>query len=484
MMKRLLTMLTVAILLLSILALAVEDAYGHGLGRGESIAKSVGDRIAKIHVELVPEMKRYGSMNEQSLLLELIDAERNESVNGVGYELKVSRFATNEPLLHEKFYTSRDKVTINFQPTMDDGVSIEGKRNESGFYIADGSEPLTVRGKAFRDAGLYRIEATVIAMDGNMLEEADRASYELLITLSEAREFKVTYEGKEYNIETISYFDALSDFDFDPASMSMRAVMPFNWDREFVQDIPLFHFEFFISKEFTALASKEFKGMLNGVEEPITVDRAAEGFVVVHYMTPKSRLLSIADKVLTMPDAMRDAMIIELVPVGDVKDGAIDTTQQGQADLSNLDWSPTLAATSSKGSILVEMQFAPSTINVNDTVYFRFTFKDPKTGEELKSVRYDVMLYDVNDEHVDRSHRSKTMRTTQVYDGSFFTEQGRYTLLLTDVNDTGESVRFSITVVPEFPLGIAIIVGVSLLMVILMARRMPNRMSIHSHSIN
>ncbi|MEO9365531.1 MULTISPECIES: hypothetical protein [Candidatus Nitrosocaldus] len=469
-MKRFLVMLTVAALLLS--TFTVEDAYSHGLGRGESIVKSVGNKIAKLYVELVPEMKRYGSMGEQTLMLELKDAESNEGIKGVGYELRVSRFATNELLLHDRFYSSTDKATINFQPTMDDTSSVEGKRNESGFYIADGSEPLTVRGKAFRDAGLYRIEAKVLAIDGNMLEEAGRASYELLITLSEVREFNVAYEGKEYSIETISYFDAISDFNFDPASMSIRAVMPFNWDREFVQDIPLFHFEFYISKEFHALANKEFKGMLNGVEEPITVDRAAEGFVVVHYMTPKNRLLSIADKVLAMPDAMRDSMIVELVPVGDVNDGASTTQQEGgQVDLSTLDWSPVLRATSSKGSILVEMQFAPSTINVNDTVYFRFTFKDPKTGEELKNVRYDVMLYDAHDKHIDRSHRSKTMRTVQVYDGSFFTEQGNYTLLLTDVNDTGESARFSITVVPEFPLGIAIVIAsISLLIVALMSR--------------
>jgi hypothetical protein len=59
----------------------------------------------------------------------------------------------------------------------------------------------------------------------------------------------------------------------------------------------------------------------------------------------------------------------------------------------------------------------------------------------------------------------------QVYDGSFFTEQGNYTLLLTDVNDTGESARFSITVVPEFPLGIAIVIAsISLLIVALMSR--------------
>lgn len=468
-MKRFLVMITVALLLL-LSTLTVEDVYSHGLGRGESIVKSVGNKIAKLYVELVPEMKRYGSMNEQSLVLELKDAESNEGIKGVGYELRVSRFATNELLLHDRFYSSTDKVTINFQPTMDDTISIEGKRHDQ-FYIADGSEPLIIKGKAFRDAGLYRIEATVLAIGGKTLDESDRASYELLITLSEAREFKVVYEGKEYSIETISYFDALSDFNFDPASMSIRAVMPFNWDREFVKDIPLFHFEFYISKEFHALANKEFKGMLNGVEEPITVDRAAEGFVVVHYMTPKNRLLSIADKVLAMPDAMRDSMIVELVPVGDVKDG-VSTTQQDQVDLSTLDWSPILTATSSKGSILVEMQFAPNTINVNDTVYFKFVFKDPKTGEELKNVRYDVMIYDVNDEHVDRSHRSKTMRTIQVYDGSFFKEEGKYTLLLTDVNDTGESVRFSITVVPEFPVGIAMaIVSLSLLITVLIGRR-------------
>ncbi|MEM3174566.1 MAG: hypothetical protein QXR10_00085, partial [Candidatus Nitrosocaldus sp.] len=195
-MRRLLITLSVVVAALLLSTLTVEDVYSHGLGRGESIAKSVGSKIAKLYVELVPEMKRYGSMGEQTLMLELKDAESNEGIRGVGYELRISRFATNELLLHDRFYSSTDKVTIDFQPTMDDTSSVEGKRNESGFYMADGSEPLTVRGKAFRDAGLYRIEAKVLAIDGNMLDEVDQASYELLITLSEAREFKVAYEGK------------------------------------------------------------------------------------------------------------------------------------------------------------------------------------------------------------------------------------------------------------------------------------------------
>ncbi|MCS6767243.1 MAG: hypothetical protein RMJ59_04360 [Candidatus Nitrosocaldus sp.] len=479
---RVFVLLTLAVLLASTTIVHPMDyAYAHGLGRGESIAKSVGERIAKLHVELVPEMKRYGSMNEQRLIVELMDAESGEVIRGVALELSISRFATNELLFSERIYSSTGIATIDFQPSTSTTTEIEGRSNELG-YIADDSSPLIVKGKVFSDAGLYRIDAKVTAVDDARLEEAEQASYELLITLSEAREFKVNYGGKEYSIETISYFDAIREFNFDPESMSIRAVMPFNWDKGFVQGIPLFHFEFYISKEFKELAGKEFKGMLNGVDEPITVDRAAEGYVVVHYMTPKNRLLSIADRVLADPDAMRDEMVIELISVGEARDTGIGAgTGNGtqQVDPSTLDWSPVLTSRSSKGSVLVEMQFAPSTINVNDTVYFRFVFKDPNTGEELKSVRYDVMLYDTHNEHVDRSHRSKTMRTMQVYDGSFFTEQGTYTLLLTDVNDTGESVRFSITVVPEFPVGIAMVVGASLLIAVLMARRIPYRIGLN-----
>jgi len=65
---------------------------------------------------------------------------------------------------------------------------------------------IIVKGPIFLDPGLYKFVITPIALDSELLPEDQRISFEALITFVEIKDHVIEYNGKEYTIETISYY--------------------------------------------------------------------------------------------------------------------------------------------------------------------------------------------------------------------------------------------------------------------------------------
>lgn len=456
-----------SILMIGIVGLLTSDiqpvpyAEGHGLGRDESEPRNVGDRIAFLRAHISPEMKRVDELRDITLTMELVDAQTRQNIPGVAYHLIIQKFIGDEVLLNETFHImgDEDRLIIKFETTESGDVVVRGqKMGETLGYMA--VDDLVVEGPIFVKAGLYRFIAEVVAMEGETLGLHEIATFEVLITLAELTSYTVNYNDREYELEVISYFDNIVDFNFDPDTMSIKMLMPFNWDRNFVEQIPLLHAEIFIPKEFSELAGREFVGTINGIEDPIFVDRAPPEEVVIHYMTPNRRMLNIADTV--MQQGLRDDVVeFGLIATGIAGDenGVIVAPDDGARE-----WSPIMETTTSGGSILVQVQWSPITIVTEEDVTFRLNFKDPVTREDINIVRYDIMLYDPDGEHIDASHRSRQSSETQTY---VFYSEGSFTLLLLNVNNSGERAEFQLTVVPEFPVAmliLAAIVGASIVL--------------------
>ena len=388
-------------------------AFGHGLGKQETQPQDVDDRIAFMNVKIAPELIEYGKLKDIVLTMELVDAQTEEKIPGTAYHLIIEKFADDTLLLDEAFHimSDSDTLVINFKTTDEGDVVVNGmKMGETLGYMASEDE-LVVGGPIFNQLGLYSFTIEVVAMEGETLDKDKRATYEALITLAESKTYSVTYDGEEYNLETISYFDNIVDFKFDPDSKSIKMTMPFRWQKDFVEQIPLLHAEIFIPKAFSELAGQELGGLINGIEDPIFVDRSPPGEVVVHYMTPKNRLLNLSEMITN--DGMQD----DIVEFGLVSLGAVEE-EDGKPlpmPVSTGDWSPVMQTSTSGESILVEVQWSPLTIKADEDVTFKLKFIDPESNEEIDNVRFDIMLYDPDENHVDASHRSKQTTYPNLY---------------------------------------------------------------------
>lgn len=435
----------------------IPSAYGHGLGKDDTDPKNLGDRVAFLRTEIVPELKEFGELKDIVLTIQLIDAQTEENIPGMAYHLLIEKFANNKLLLEEAFHimNDNDNLVINFQTTENGDIDIKGqKTGETLGYMAK-DNGLFIEGPIFTHAGLYHLTVEVVAMEGETLDVDERQTYETLITLAESKTFHVKYDGKKYGLETISYFDNIVDFKFDPNRKSITMLMPFNWHEDFVENVSLLHAELFIPKEFTELAKQEFGGLINGIEDPIFVDRSPPDEVVIHYMTPKKRLMNISDRIM-QEGTRNDVVEFGLVTKGIVKDDGngehISTPEPGSIQ----EWSPVIETTTSGGSIILQAQWSPISIETDKPVTFKLKFIDPETKEEIENATYTIMFYDPDGNHVDSSHRSKQTDEFQTY---IFDRTGSFKLLLTNVNFSGERAEIQLSVIPEFPIGVLFITG-------------------------
>ena len=110
-----------------------------------------------------------------------------------------------------------------------------------------------------------------------------------------------------------------------------------------------------------------------------------------------------------------------------------------------------LAALTEDEDIRVRISWSPVTIEAGVPTNFKIETLDPETDEPTSTKLYDSMLFDPDGKHVDASHRSLQSKDIQTYT---FETTGTLTLRLENINNTGQSVEFSLIVVPEFPMGV------------------------------
>ncbi|MGH9923380.1 MAG: hypothetical protein ACRD38_11570, partial [Nitrososphaerales archaeon] len=101
--------------------------------------------------------------------------------------------------------------------------------------------------------------------------------------------------------------------------------------------------------------------------------------------------------------------------------------------------------------IRVRISWSPINIEAGVPTNFKIETLDPETDEPTSTKLYDSMLFDPDGKHVDASHRSLQSKDIQTYT---FETTGTFTLRLENINNTGQSVEFSLIVVPEFPMGV------------------------------
>lgn len=444
----------------SLLSTSVIGAYGHGLGKEEIGPKNVGDKLVSMEIEITPEMKKGDKLEDTTLHIQFHDVtegEENEQViPGVAAHIELSRFRDNKLLLNETFHVMSDVETLEilFKNRESGDINIEGmKMGSFGYMRKAGNDMIIVEGPVFTQAGLYRFKVTPIALDSEALPEDQRVPFEALITLAEVKDWDI--DGN--TIQTIAYYDSLTNLEYDPDNLVMKAEMPFDWD--LVDEIDLLHFEYYLPKGFE-LADRELTGYINGVEQNIFVDRAAEDWgAVVHFMIGQKRLKELAP--MMSGDDLKRAVL-------EIRGGAIIEKQPKEEQPIELpkEWSPAITVDTSNKSVQVEVQWSPVEINIEQDTFFKLTFKDPNTGEVLENVKYDIILMDEDGNMIAESHRSAQSKDLQIYK---FDKAGMYTLMLKNVNDTGESAMVSLSVVPEFPIAL-LVIGIGMLGAILIRK--------------
>jgi hypothetical protein len=190
------------------------------------------------------------------------------------------------------------------------------------------NSPVIATGPIFTEGGLYHfiVRITTIDYDRSIIPDNKQPVYDGWLSVGSTENQQISSsDGKQVQIQIISYYDDLKDFRFNPAKKQMQFTMPFDWNTTRLEENKvMIHQEITIPKQ-SELASISYVGKVNGIDvtKNLMLDDSNSTKNVIHFMLPKPVVMQIAEQVNKNGQASGELMQFSLEPSGSIPSSAM-----------------------------------------------------------------------------------------------------------------------------------------------------------------
>ncbi|MEP0826538.1 MAG: hypothetical protein HRF40_13730 [Nitrososphaera sp.] len=388
------------VLTFSIMAIVfpVQEAFADGLTM-ETFSASLGDRQAQLLVRVNPPILTDASRDDAYMLLRLYDGNTNQTIRATSYIITVEKgIGRNaQHLFSDTFYSDSGILQLKIQPAQGE-VQFFGTREQFlNAWVADPGGTVNIRGPMFLEGGIYHLRIDILGIDNirNLFPPDDIPTFDSWLSVGDVFTEQVEYQGQPYNTTIISYYDQVSDFNFDAANQQLTWSMPFDWNVTRLEDTNIFvHEEVQIPKSLAGLGdATSFAATVNG--NPISGRMLAidpytsEEYLTLHYLVNKNDILNMAGEV---PSGTAE-MTFTLAP---------STGESAQT---------TGEALTDSGNVNVLLEWTPNPLGAGTDSTLKVVFSDGFSGQRITNdVNYNLRILDLNG--------------TQVYSESNLVAQG------------------------------------------------------------
>jgi len=158
---------------------------------------------------------------------------------------------------------------------------------------------LEVRGKIFRDGGLYKFSIKILEAEGYS-GKTDPVTFESGISFPDYATVVVNdaHFGRQA-ITQVSYYDVITNLGYDAKTKSIIFSMPFEWTMSNINQTSVVHQEVIIPKTFGTLQVSEYATTVNGVllsNQSMTVDDFPKDNRIAHILLYQNELEKLYEK--------------------------------------------------------------------------------------------------------------------------------------------------------------------------------------------
>lgn len=430
------------------------SVYGHGFGIDTISAVDVQGKKISISVELPMIFEQTG---EKQITITATEDETKENAKNVTF--LIGLFHENKMIFRNYFFTSDGVLPIKVNSTQEGDITIHGEQDSLlGAWHGTESNPIMISGPIFNSGGLYNFEIEVRTIDEptNIIENS--GVYNADLTIVDSTEFlQKDAENNDVQFKVKSYFDNISNFEYDPIAQQVTFDMPFDWSEKQMSHIPVVHEEVHFPKDFAEFLSPSYTGKANGIDlfkASVTIDDYTEDDErIVHFVLLQDHLRYVKNQLQKSGEPLPDKITFVLSRSEDSGFPLTSFTKSEDFQV-NLSWDP--------------IEIAPGQ-NTN----FVFTIRDGKTGEPLRNSDYTFVIIQ-NDKEIHRV--TGTAQVGGEFERYEFTEDqtGPTIIRFENIRNTGQETEFGMVVAPEFGV-IAMVILFSTLLVVVLASR--NRFS-------
>lgn len=428
----------------------ISGVYGHGLGIDTIHSVDVQGKKISISVELPISFEQ---TNEKQITITATEDETKENAKNVTF--LIGLFHENKMIFRNYFFTSDGVLPIKVNPTQEDEITIHGEQDSLlGAWHGTESNPIMISGPIFNSGGLYNFEIEVRTIDEptNIIENS--GVYNANLSIADSTEFlQKDAKNQDVQFKIKSYFDNISNFEYDPIAKQVTFEMPFDWSEKQMSHIPVVHEEVHFPKNFAEFLSPSYTGKANGIDlfkASVTIDDYTEDDErIVHFVLLQDHIRFIKNQLQKSEEPLPDTITFTL-------------------SRSETTGFPLTAFTKSE-DFQVNLSWDPIKIAPGQNTNFIFTIRDGKTGEPLRNSDYTFVIIQNGKE----IHR--TTGTAQV-GGEFeryeFAEDqtGPTIIRFDNIRNTGQETDFGIVVAPEFGTIAIMILFSTLLVVVLVSK--------------
>jgi len=241
------------------------DAYGHGVGSEIFPPIELDGKL--VSLEVSSSTNDPTITDDQQISISLIDFDSKITLRDVTFLIKSER---GEQFLFEKeFKADNGFLVFNFVSENTDSIIVNEKNNDDLFGSLLGLESrlIDVKGPKLSEGGLYKFDISIITVDeySKKLETPLVFNAGISIAQTTTHNFVDPSFGKQ-NIQIVTYYDEISNFQYEPELKQISYSMPFEWTLSNINQTSVVHEEIIIPKEFGALLLSGFSMSVNGIE--------------------------------------------------------------------------------------------------------------------------------------------------------------------------------------------------------------------------
>jgi len=426
------------------------SVYGHGLGIDTISSIDIQGKKISISVE----MPTYFENDQEQITITAIEKETKENAKNVTF--LIGLFHENELIFRNYFFAEDGILPIKITPTQEGEVTIHGEQDSLlGAWHGTESNPIEITGSLFDSGGLYNFEIEVRTIDEptNIIE--DSGVYNADLSIIETTSYiQKDAENIDVKFSVQSYFDKISNFEYDPEAKQVTFEMPFDWSEKQMSHVPVVHVEVHFPKDFTEFLTPGYLGYANGIElfksSLMIDDYTEEDERRIHFVLLQDHLRFLKNEMKKSDESLPDNIVFTLSTSKNIELPLIAYTKSEDFKL-NLSWDP--------------IEIEPGT-NTN----FVFTIRDGQTNEPLRNSDYTFVIIQNGKE----IHRTSG---TALIGGDFekFTfgedQTGHTIIKFENIRNTGQETEFGIVVVPEFGTIVLFVLVTSTIGMIIVTRR-------------
>ena len=404
------------------------SVYGHGLGIDTISSISIQEKQISVSIE----MPMYFENAQEKITITATDNETDENAKNVTYLIGI--FYNDEMILRNYFFTDNGVLPIIVTPTDDGDITIIGQQDSLlGAWSGTESNPVEITGPVFNSGGLYTFEIEVRTIDEptNVIENS--GVYEADLTIVES----VAFPQKDQNnvdveFSTKSYFDSISNFNYDSNAKEVTFEMPFDWNESKMSHVSVVHVETHFPKDFAEFLSPSYVGYVNDIKlfkSSVTVDDYTyDNDRTVHFVLLQDHLRYLKNEMRESEQPLPDNIVFKLTASQETKFPLIAYTESEEFKV-NLAWDP-------------------KDIEPEVPTNFVFTIRDSYTDSPMRLSDYTFVIMQNNEE----IHR---VSDNAAVGGDFekFTfskdQTGPTVIKFENIRNTGQETEFALIVVED-----------------------------------